>query len=75
MKNLILIVGNVIDCIQLIGPFEDQDDIDDYVETNRITEEWVATELISPPRKNSFFPTNLICSNTILWKSGHDLPN
>lgn len=44
----VVVIGNPVDGIELVGPFEDQDQIDAYIESIRDTEFWV-TDMEPPP--------------------------
>ena len=47
-SQCILVVGNVVDGLNFIGPFDDEELATEYVTKNKITEEWSIAELEDP---------------------------
>ena len=49
MDNLILVIGNIVDGIEFIGPFTDGEDASEWAENN-LKVEWVIGVLNSPEK-------------------------
>lgn len=44
----VVVIGNVFDGLDLIGPFDEMDEAQDYGDASR-HDEWTAVELVAPP--------------------------
>ena len=48
MPEYVLVIGNPVDGVRIVGPFPDPEDVDEYAETHERNEEWWMVTLELP---------------------------